>query len=46
VQEVAERMQGTGLPDGLFSNQNSQFGKNFQGFGLESLDIFMAIWNI
>jgi hypothetical protein len=31
----------SGLPDGLFSNQKSQFGKKFQGLGLESLDIFM-----
>jgi hypothetical protein len=28
------------LPDGLFSNQKSQFGKNFQGLGLENVDIF------
>jgi hypothetical protein len=42
-----------GLPDGLFSNQRSQFGKNFQGLGLENFDIFyghleyfMDIWDI
>jgi hypothetical protein len=29
----------TGLPDGLFSNQNYQFGKNFQGLRLENVDI-------
>jgi hypothetical protein len=42
-----------GLPDGLFSNQKSQFGKNFQGLRLENNDIFygqlehfMDIWDI
>jgi hypothetical protein len=42
-----------GLPDGLFSNQKSQFGKNFQGLRLENVDIFyghleyfIAIWDI
>jgi hypothetical protein len=29
-----------GLPDGLFSNQKSQIGKNFQGLGLENVDTF------
>jgi hypothetical protein len=33
----------TGLPDGLFSNQKSQFGYIFE---VENVDIFMAIWNI
>jgi hypothetical protein len=28
------------LPDGLFSNQKSQFGKFFQGLRLENVDIF------
>jgi hypothetical protein len=28
-----------GLPDGLLSNQKSQFGNNFQGLGLENVDI-------
>jgi hypothetical protein len=28
------------LPDGLLSNQKSQFGENFQGFRLENFDIF------
>jgi hypothetical protein len=42
-----------GLPDGLFSNQKSQFGKNSQGLRLENIDIFyghleysMPIWKI
>jgi hypothetical protein len=43
----------SGLPDGLFSNQNSQFGKHFQGLRLKNVDIFyghleyfMDIWYI
>jgi hypothetical protein len=43
----------SGLPDGSFSNQKSQFGKNFQGLRLENVDIFyghleylMDIWDI
>jgi hypothetical protein len=28
------------LPDGLFSNQKSQFGKIFEGLSLENLAIF------
>jgi hypothetical protein len=42
-----------GLPDGLFSNQKSQFGKNFLGLRLDIVDIFyghlecfMDIWDI
>jgi hypothetical protein len=35
-----------GLPDGLFSNQKSQFGENFQGLRLKNVDIFKAIWNV
>jgi hypothetical protein len=31
---------GAGLPDDLFSNQKSQFGKNFQGLRSENVDIF------
>jgi hypothetical protein len=30
----------TGLPDGLFSSQKSQFGKYLQGLRLENVDIF------
>jgi hypothetical protein len=30
----------TGLPDGLFSNQKSQFGKILDGLRLENVDIF------
>jgi hypothetical protein len=29
-----------GLPDGLFSNQKSQFGKILEGLKLENVDIF------
>jgi hypothetical protein len=29
-----------GLPDGLFSNQKSRFGKNFEGLTWENVDIF------
>jgi hypothetical protein len=25
------------LPDGLFSNQKSQFGKNLEGLGMEKI---------
>jgi hypothetical protein len=41
------------LPDGLFSNQKSLFGKNVQSLRLENVDIFyghleyfMDIWDI
>jgi hypothetical protein len=29
-----------GLPDGLFSNQKSQFGQILEGLGMENLGIF------
>jgi hypothetical protein len=29
-----------GLPDGLFSNQKSQFGYNLEGIGIENAVIF------
>jgi hypothetical protein len=32
----------SGLPDGLFSNQNSQFGQMFEGSRLENVDIFLS----
>jgi hypothetical protein len=35
-----------GLPDGLFSNQKSQFGQFLEGLRLENVDIFYGIWNI
>jgi hypothetical protein len=42
-----------GLPDGLFSNQKSQFGKSLEGLRLENVDIpydhleyFTDIWDI
>jgi hypothetical protein len=37
----------SGLPDGLFSNQKTQFGLILEGLRLEKVYIFfMAIWNI
>jgi hypothetical protein len=35
-----------GLPDGLFSNQQSQFGYILEGFGMKNVVIFMTTWNI
>jgi hypothetical protein len=42
-----------GLPDGLFSNQKSQFGAIFEGLRLENVEIFFVhfdyfrdIWDI
>jgi hypothetical protein len=35
-----------GLPDGLFSNQKSQFLKNFLGLRMENVYKCMAIWTI
>jgi hypothetical protein len=38
-----------GLPDGIFSNQKSQFGCIFQGLGMENVGTymyFMVIWYI
>jgi hypothetical protein len=32
------------LPDGLFSNQKSQFGKISKGPRLENVDIFYGYW--
>jgi hypothetical protein len=29
-----------GLPDGILSNQKSQFGKNLEGLGMEKVGIF------
>jgi hypothetical protein len=44
---------GTGLPDGLFSNQKSEFGYILVGLGMEKvgifydyLEYFTAIWYI
>jgi hypothetical protein len=34
------------LPDGIFSNQKSQFGYILEGLGIENAGIFMAIWDI
>jgi hypothetical protein len=43
----------SGLPDGFFTNQKFQFGKNFQGLRLENdyifyghSEYFMDIWDI
>jgi hypothetical protein len=37
----------SGLPDGLFTNQKSQFGYILMGLRLETVDIYdMATWNI
>jgi hypothetical protein len=36
-------MYRSGLPDGLFSNQKSQFWENFQGLRLKNIDI-PIIW--
>jgi hypothetical protein len=33
-----------GLPDGLFSNQKSQFGQILEGLRLENADIFYCQW--
>jgi hypothetical protein len=45
-------MCSAGLPDGLFSNQNSQFGKILDGLRLENVDInyghleyFTVVWD-
>jgi hypothetical protein len=44
---------GAALPDGLFSNQKSQFGYTLECLGIENfaifydhLEYFMTIWNI
>jgi hypothetical protein len=40
---------GTGLPDGIFSNQKSKFGSILEGLEMEDVGIFylhMVIWNI
>jgi hypothetical protein len=37
----------TGLPDGLFSNQKSKFGRILEGLWRENVDAyFKAYWNI
>jgi hypothetical protein len=33
-------LQRTGLPDGIFSNQKSQFGKILEGLAMEDVGIF------
>jgi hypothetical protein len=34
------------LPDGLFSNQKSQFGYILESLGMGSVGVFIASWNI
>jgi hypothetical protein len=34
------------LPDGLFSNQKSQFGLILEGLAIEDVSIFYGIWSI
>jgi hypothetical protein len=34
----------SGLPDGLFPNRKSQFGKFWEGLRLEIVDIFYGHW--
>jgi hypothetical protein len=41
-----EKRCATGLPDGLFSNQKSQFGKKSRSSDWKMLIYFTAIWNI
>jgi hypothetical protein len=36
-----EQAQSTGLPDGLFSNQKSQFWSHLEGLGMENAVIFL-----
>jgi hypothetical protein len=38
----------TGLPDGIFSNQKSKFGKISEGLAMEKVGILysMAVWNM
>jgi hypothetical protein len=50
---VVSNGSGAGLPDGLFSNQKSQFGEILEGLRLEKvyiffghLEYFMEIWDI
>jgi hypothetical protein len=40
VHILHDKRSGTGLPDGLFSNQKSQFGLILEGLAMENLGIF------
>jgi hypothetical protein len=40
------RMQTAMLPDGIFSNQKSQFGKILKGLAMEDVGILMAFLSI
>jgi hypothetical protein len=33
---------GSGLPDGFFKNQKSQFGKILEGLRMENVEIFIG----
>jgi hypothetical protein len=33
-------LQNSGLPDGIFSNQKSQFGQTLEGLAMEDVGIF------
>jgi hypothetical protein len=44
--DVGFHVTKTGLPDGIFSNQKSQFGKLLEGLAMEDVGIFIAIWYI
>jgi hypothetical protein len=37
---VCQKGSDAGLPDGLFSNQKSKFGKIVEGLAMEDVDIF------
>jgi hypothetical protein len=38
--KVLSRSLGPGLPDGIFSNQKSHFGKSLAGFAMEDVGLF------
>jgi hypothetical protein len=39
-----QRDPKTGVPDGLFSNQKSRFGKILEGLRLKIVDVFYGHW--
>jgi hypothetical protein len=43
---VCQKKLNPGLPDGLFSNQKSQFVYILVGRGMENVGIFMTVWSI
>jgi hypothetical protein len=40
LRDSSQLLSGSGLPDGLFSNQKYQFGKILEGLAMENLGIF------